>query len=55
MASGSKQIAKSGGTSSTKTSSEKEELVNARALKRAERVEARSVEAEKRKEAVRLL
>lgn len=31
-----------------------EELVKARALKRAERVEARSIEAEKRKETVRL-
>ena len=47
-----KQKAKSGGTSSPKTS-EKEELVQARAVKRAERVEARRVQAEKRKEAVR--
>ena len=46
------QKAKSGGTSSTKTS-EKEELAQARAVKRAERVEARRVQAEERKEAVR--
>ena len=46
------QNAKSGGMSSTKTS-EKEELVQARAVKRAERVEARRVQAEERKEAVR--
>ena len=55
MAPDRKQIAQSSGTSSIKTSSDKEGLVNARALKRAERVEARRVEAEKRKEAVRLL
>ena len=50
------QIVKStaGGTSSTKTPSDMEELAKARALKRAERVEARCIEAEKRKEAVRL-
>jgi hypothetical protein len=46
------QKAKSGGMSSTK-SPEKEELVQARAVKRAERVEARHVQAEERKEAVR--
>ena len=58
MASGHSQIVKTvkstGGTSSTKTPSDIEELVKARALKRAERVEARGIEAEKRKEAVRL-
>jgi glutamate dehydrogenase/leucine dehydrogenase len=48
-----KQLAKTGGMSSTSTSSDKEGLVKKRALKRAERVEARRVEAEKRKEAVR--
>jgi hypothetical protein len=46
------QKAKSGGTSSTKTS-EKDELVQARAVKRAERVVARLAQAEERKEAVR--
>jgi hypothetical protein len=46
------QKAKSGGMSSTKTS-EKEELVQARAVKRAELVEARRVHAEEHKEAVR--
>ncbi len=46
------QNAKSDGTSSTRTS-EKEELMQARAVKRAERVEARRVQAEERKEAVR--
>jgi hypothetical protein len=45
------QKAKSGGTDSTKTS-EKEELVQARAVKRAERAEVRRVQAEERKEAV---
>jgi hypothetical protein len=40
---------------STKPSSVKEEQAMARALKRAERVEAKRVEAEKRKEAVRPL
>jgi hypothetical protein len=55
MAHGHRQIVKSsGGTSSTKTPSDMEELVKARALKRAERVEARGIEAEKRKETVRL-
>jgi hypothetical protein len=46
------QKATSGGMSSTKTS-EKDELVQARAVKRAERVGARRVQAEERKEAVR--
>lgn len=46
------QKAKSGGTSSTKTS-EKDEVVQARAVKRAERVVARLAQAEERKEAVR--
>ena len=46
------QKTRSGGISFTKTS-EKEELVQKRAVKRAERVEARRVQAEERKEAVR--
>jgi hypothetical protein len=54
MAPDCKQKAKSGGTGSTSKPSDKEELVKERALKRAEGVEARRVEAEKRKEAVRL-
>ncbi len=45
------QKAKSGGTDATKASG-KEELVQARAVKRAERVELRRVQAEERKEAV---
>jgi hypothetical protein len=52
MAPKDEQKAKSGGMSSTKTS-EKEELVQARAVKRAERVGTRLVQAEERKEAVR--
>lgn len=46
-----KQAASLSGTSSTETL-EKEELIKARAIKRAERAEARRVKAEKRKEAV---
>ena len=52
MAPNYEQKVKSGGINSTKTS-EKEELVQARAAKRAARVEARRVQAEERKEAVR--
>ena len=53
-----KQTTKSSGTVTGMTStnpSNKEEQAKARALKRAERVEARRVEAEKRKETVRPL
>ena len=48
------QKAKSGGMSPTKTS-DKEELLQARAVKRAERAEARRVHAEQHKETVCLL
>src|SRR6266404_922150 len=47
------QPPKTGGMSTDSKTSEKEELVKARALKRAERVEARRVDAEKHKEFVR--
>ena len=48
------QSAKSGDTGTSKTS-DKEELVKARAIKRIERVKARFEEAEKHKEVVRTL
>jgi len=56
MAPNRRKTAKASGTSTTaKTFAEKEELLNARSLKRAQHAEARRIEAEEHKETVRLL